>query len=182
MKLSITLFQSLLILIIVTACSMDSAKRIPLGHDLAPLSLETDERADIKLDAPVWLWDERLRYRLLYNNPTVVRHYHWDRWQAPLPALLEQRWRGLGESGLSLHIELRRFEQRFETADLSHVIMTIRIQVRDRHGRRTQRIFDWRQPATTPDAAGAIAAYMVLLERAERDIEDWLRHRDSEAL
>ncbi|WP_404360741.1 hypothetical protein [Methylotuvimicrobium sp. KM1] len=40
-------------------------KLVPLGHDLALLSLETDERADIKLDAPVWLWDERLRYRLL---------------------------------------------------------------------------------------------------------------------
>ncbi|PKM38497.1 MAG: hypothetical protein CVV06_00220 [Gammaproteobacteria bacterium HGW-Gammaproteobacteria-10] len=182
MKLSIAFFQLLLIPIIVTACSMDSAKRIPLGHDLAPLSLETDAYADVKLDAPIWLWDERLRYRLLYKDPTAVRHYHWDRWQAPLPALLEQRWRGLGKAGLSLHFELRRFEQRFESADRSHVIMTIRIQVRDHHGRRTQRIFDWRQPTATPDAAGAIAAYMELLERAERDIEDWLRHRDSEAL
>ncbi len=45
----------------------------------------------VVVEAPEWLQDERIRYRLLYNEPTRVRFYTRDRWLAPPPSLLTQR-------------------------------------------------------------------------------------------
>ena len=72
-----------------TGCSISS--RQPAMHDFGlPVSTSTykSKRGNnpvINVDAPTWLWEDRIRYRLLYAAPTRVGFYTLDLWVAPPP-------------------------------------------------------------------------------------------------
>ncbi|MFZ2407812.1 MAG: hypothetical protein WAW41_21995, partial [Methylobacter sp.] len=68
-------------------CSVTAQQ--PALHDFglpAPAEIHQD-KASVSVNAPTWLWDNRIRYRLLFASPSQVRFYGLDRWIAPPPEL-----------------------------------------------------------------------------------------------
>jgi cholesterol transport system auxiliary component len=162
--------------ITISACSISSKRESPVSHDLGPGAERTIDSATISLDAPVWLWDERIRYRLLYEDATIVRYYHRDRWEAPLPLLLERRLITAGMQPFTLQIQLMQFEQQFEAANSSHVLMSLVVSAFTREDFRLldKQSFRLSKKTVSPDAAGAIAGFIALIEQAKTDIQIWL--------
>jgi hypothetical protein len=125
MKQIINKVLVILFLSMASACSVGSKSAMPVSHDLGPIVVSNADSISITLKAPIWLWNERIRYRLLYKDATVVGFYNLDRWEAPLPALLERQM-NISRKGelIKLQIQLAQFEQQFETINSAHVVMT----------------------------------------------------------
>ena len=160
----------------VSACSIGANRGLPVRHDLGPIAISTAQDAAVTVNAPVWLWDERIRYRLLYEDTTVIRHYNLDRWEAPFPALLERRLTINGKRPFTVHINLPQFEQQFETVNQARVVMSLMVSVFAASDYRliANRSFNLSQNTVSPDAAGAIAGFVTLTEQAKTDIQSWM--------
>ncbi len=160
----------------VSACSIGPNHGLPVRHDLGPMAISTAQGTAVTLDAPVWLWDERIRYRLLYEDATVIRHYNLDRWEAPLPVLLERRLTLNGNEPFVVQIKLTQFEQQFETSNKARVVMSLLVSALAARDYRliANRSFNLSQNTVSPDAAGAIAGFVKLTEQAKADIQAWL--------
>ena len=160
----------------VSACSIGANRGLPVRHDLGPIATSAAQDAAVTLNAPVWLWDERIRYRLLYEDATVIRHYNLDRWEAPLPALLERRLTINGKRPSTVRINLTQFEQQFETSNKARVVMSLLVSALAARDYRliANRSFNLSQNTVSPDAAGAIAGFVKLTEQAKADIQAWL--------
>ncbi|HVW64709.1 MAG TPA: hypothetical protein VHB01_06805 [Nitrosospira sp.] len=160
----------------VSACSMGSKHGLPVRHDLGPMAVSTTQNTVVTLDAPVWLWDERIRYRLLYRDATVIRHYTLDRWEAPLPVLLERRLTLNSKQPFAVQIKLTQFEQQFETSNQARVVMSLTVSALAATNYRliASRSFDLSQNTVSPDAAGAVAGFITLTDQAKADIQAWL--------
>jgi cholesterol transport system auxiliary component len=168
--------MAITLIAMVSACSIGSKHGLPVRHDLGPMAISTAQGTAVTLDAPVWLWDERIRYRLLYEDATVIRHYNLDRWEAPVPALLERRLTLNGKWPFTVQIKLTQFEQQFETLNQARVVMSLTVSVFTARDYRliANRSFDLSQNTVSPDAAGAIAGFVILAEQAKTDIQAWL--------
>lgn len=164
-----------------TGCSV-SARR-PALHDFgspASISAYKSNRGNIpviNVDAPTWLWDNRIRYRLLYANPTRVGFYTLDLWVAPPPELFEQLLISNGKiQNYSLVIWLQDFEQQFDSPDQAHVIL--RFNVEAYSGNPDNKVYSQEfyllQPTATPDAAGAVNGFASLTRKAADKIQAWL--------
>jgi cholesterol transport system auxiliary component len=164
-----------------TGCSTSSRK--PALHDFGPpvsISTKKSKRNStpaITVDAPTWLWDNRIRYRLLYASPTRVGFYALDLWIAPPPELFEQLLLSSGKiRNYSLIIWLHDFEQQFDTPGRARVIL--RFSVEAYSGDPDKKVnsleFYLEQPAATPDAAGAVSASANLTRQAADRIQAWL--------
>lgn len=171
------------ILLIGTGCSL-GAKPVPVTlHDLGPASHHEKAVSTSSLDAPVWLWDDRIRYRLLYADASVIRFYAQDRWETPPPALLEPHLNFVGKrQDINLQIRLTEFEQQFDTPQKSRVILSLQVEARSL---KTQQVIGKRdlkleQTAATANAAGAISGFIVLTHMAAAKIQDWLPEVSSE--
>jgi cholesterol transport system auxiliary component len=167
----------------ISACSIGSKPGLPINHDLGFITEQTADSVTITLDAPVWLWDDRIRYRLLYDDATVIRYYNRDRWEAPLPALLERRLTIAGlRQPIHLQLQLTQFEQQFETADSANVVMTLKASTYADNGIRLlgKRTFNLLQKTVSPDAAGAITGFIALIEQAQTEIQSWLETMSDE--
>jgi cholesterol transport system auxiliary component len=119
-----------LLIMAVPACSV-LPERSPQAtvHDFGPWQGDETRAhwSTVEITAPDWLQEDRIRYRLLYANPTAVRFYTQDRWVAPAPALLAQRLRAAaGRDGYRLLVELQSFEQVFDRPGHSSVIVDFR--------------------------------------------------------
>lgn len=165
------------ILLIGTGCSL-GAKPMPVAlHDLGPARHPEKSVSASSLDAPVWLWDDRIRYRLLYADASAIRFYAQDRWEAPPPALMESHLSLVGkQQDITLQIRLTEFEQQFETPQKSRVILGLQVEARSLKthqviGRRDLRL---EQATATANAAGAISGFIVLTQQAAAEIQDWL--------
>lgn len=161
----------------ISACSIGSKPSMPIIHDLGPTVQHTTNSATVTLDAPVWLWDDRIRYRLLYDDATVIRYYNDDRWEAPLPALLERRLIIAGlRRPVHLQVQLTQFEQQFEAADNAHVVMTLTVNIfaANSAGLLGERRFRLVQKNVMPNASGAIIGFVALIEQAQTEIQSWL--------
>lgn len=161
----------------VSACSIGSKPGLPVSHDLGPV---TEQRADgvpVTLDAPLWLWDERIRYRLLYQDATVIRYYNLDRWEAPLPALLERHLTINSEQPFTVQIQLTQFEQQFEMLNQARVVLSLTVSVFAAKDYRliAKRSFNLSKNTVSPDAAGAIAGFITLTGQAKTGIQAWLK-------
>lgn len=160
----------------VSACSTGSNPGLPVSHDLGPVTEQPTDNVKVTLEAPVWLWDERIRYRLLYQDPTVIRYYHRDRWEAPLPALLEHRLTVNSEQPLTVQIQLRQFEQQFVTLNQARVVMSLAVSVFTAKDYRliARRSFNLSQNTVSADAAGTIAGFIILNEQVDASIQAWV--------
>lgn len=161
----------------ISACSIGSKPKLPVNHDLGPITEQHEDGLALTLDAPVWLWDERIRYRLLYQDATVIHYYHLDRWEAPLPALLERHLTINSEQPFTVQIQLTQFEQQFETVDQARAVMNLRVSVFAKKDHRLigQRSFKQLQNTVSADAAGAIAGFIAMTEQAKTGIQAWLK-------
>ena len=169
------LFISVLLLT-VSGCSILPQTQPSAVHDFgvpnSNLSPETNTRPQqpsITVQAPKWLSDNRIRYRLLYATPTKVRFYALDRWIAPPSELFEQLLKASGkQSSKPITIQLDVFEQQFDTLDKAKVVMnfTVMTPAEDDKDNANRRNFHLQLPCPTPDAKGAVTGFTLLTEQA----------------
>jgi len=164
-------------LIMTSACSMRPNLSVPTHHDLGLATEASLNNATVNVDAPSWLWDERIRYRLLYSNPTAIAYYNLDRWEAPVPALLEHRLNIAAQGKpINLKIKLMQFEQQFESADNARVVMVLRVDAfsNDDSHLLGQRVFNFSKDTPSHDAIGAIKGFVDLTEQANKELSSWV--------
>jgi cholesterol transport system auxiliary component len=167
-------------LFFITGCSISPKQ--PALHDFGlPVSISTDKskrdnKSTITVDAPTWLWDNRIRYRLLYASPTRVGFYALDLWIAPPPELFEQLLISSGKTrNYSLIIWLQDFEQQFDTPDRARVVLRFSVDAySDDNKKIGAQEFYLERAITTPNAAGAVSGFDNLTRQAANRIQVWL--------
>lgn len=164
------------LLAMLSACSIVTKPGFPVSHDLGLIAEQWMDDVVIRFDAPVWLWDERIRYRLLYEDVTIIRYYNLDRWEAPLPALLERHLALNSERPVKVSLYLTQFEQQFVTLSQARVVLSLTVSVFSEKDYRliAKRSFNLSQNTISPDASGAIAGFLTLTKQAKTDIQAWL--------
>ncbi len=164
-----------------TGCSI--SPRRPALHDFGvPVSTLTYKNKQgnnpvINVDAPTWLWDDRIRYRLLYASPTRVGFYTLDLWVAPPPELFEQILISSGKiENYSLSIWLYDLEQQFVAPNQARVVLHFSVEAysSDKNKKAVTQEFYLEQPTTTPDAADAVTGFGNLTRQAADRIQAWL--------
>ncbi len=164
-----------------TGCSI--SPRQPALHDFgfsAPISTDKnkgDNNPAINVDAPTWLWDDRIRYRLLYASPTHVGFYGLDRWVGPPPELFEQLLLSSGKfQNYALIIWLHEFEQQFDAPDRARVVLRFSVEAYSSglDKKVNSQEFYLERPAATPDAAGAVSGFARLTRQGADRIQAWL--------
>lgn len=158
-------------------CSVTA--RQPTLHDFG-LSVPTANhqgKASVNINAPTWLWDNRIRYRLLFASPSQVRFYGLDRWIASPPELLEQLLIFSGKAqDYALIIRLQDFEQQFDAPDRARVVLHFSVEAYS--AKNNQKLgtqeFYLQQPTKTPNAAGAINGFTDLAHQAVERVQGWL--------
>jgi cholesterol transport system auxiliary component len=175
-------YKALLIpvIIAVAGCSL-TPKQQPALHDfgasvLLPPGNHTD-KALITVAAPKWLWDSRIRYRLLYAAPTQVRFYALDRWIAPPPELFEQQLTADDNMlNYPLRVRLLDFEQQFDAPDKARVLLRFYVEAYVADNKKLIAAQEIRlvKMTQTADAAGAVSAFADLAQQAGDKIRDWL--------
>lgn len=145
-------------------------------HDFGLPVVADGFQANVRIEAPEWLQDNRIRYRLLYASPTQVRFYTLDRWIASPPELFEQQLLVGGKlPGRRLIIRLLDFEQQFDAPDSARAMLRLSVSVdaNDNTPVATQ-IMSLEQATTTPDAKGAVDGLARLTRQAVDKIQDFL--------
>jgi cholesterol transport system auxiliary component len=173
----------LLFSVLLSNIGCSTSPKQPVLHDFGlPVSISTDksERGNkpaITVDAPTWLWDNRIRYRLLYASPTRVGFYALDLWVAPPPELFEQLLISSGKiQNYSLIIWMNDFEQQFEAPDRARVVLHFSVEAYS--GTPTKKVytkqFNLEQSTATPNASGAVSGFADLTRQAADRIKAWL--------
>lgn len=177
MRNILSVLQTLLLLFWTTACAMSPKQ--PALHDFG-LTVSTsvqNYKPDITVDAPTWLWDNRIRYRLLYATSTRVGFYALDQWVASPPELFQQQLiAGAKIPALPLAIQLLDFEQQFDASDKARVVLRFTVDAFSPMNKRklgTQE-FRLQQATDTPDAAGAVKGFRHLVHQADEQIYKWV--------
>ena len=165
----------------ITGCIISPKQ--PVLHDFgSPIQAsayksEQGNKPSITVDAPTWLWDNRIRYRLLYASPTQVGFYALDLWIAPPPELFEQLLISGGKNrNYSLVIRLQEFEQQFDSHDRARVVLRFSVEA---HAEGNNKKIDTQEfylerPTATPDATGAVSGFVKLTQQAADRIQYWL--------
>lgn len=172
----------LLVMLAASGCIVAPEKSPPPKiHDLGPLSSRSERSpapwSAVEVTAPEWLRDDRIRYRLAYSDPTRVGFYTLDRWIAPPPKLLAQRFSLSGHDGpFRVRIELEAFEQIFERPDSAKAVIRFRAQIHEAgSGKRlAERIFEFDKVSPSADAAGAVPALADLADESVIAVRTWI--------
>jgi cholesterol transport system auxiliary component len=170
-------FKPVLFFIIVLSAGCSITPKSPAVHDFGASKTNHDSRpaakADITVDAPKWLMDNRIRYRLLYESPTQVRFYTLDRWIAPPTELLKQQLETLNHP---LAIRLLDFEQQFDSFNQAKVLLRFSVEAysSDHKKKLGSQEFRFERLTNTPDAIGAVTAFSELARQATDRIQIWL--------
>lgn len=174
------LLTGLFVLLFFSAACVMTPKQ-PALHDFGltvPIDNgKPDAETMISVDAPSWLWDNRIRYRLLYKSLTHIGFYALDLWIAPPPELFRQQLVSIGKlSNYRLIIRLLEFEQQFDTLDKARVVMRFSAEARSLDNQRSIGIQTFRleQATATANAAGAVSGFADLTRQATGRIQQWL--------
>jgi cholesterol transport system auxiliary component len=168
--------------LLVAACGLGRpAVSPPIAHDFGPEPAGPQQGvvtwSVASIDAPAWLQDDRIRYRLLYADPTQVRHYSRDLWAAPPPHLLAQRLDSAGGGGgFRLRVEVQVFEQVFDAPDRARAVLNLNVAAYRPGAAQpvAERRFRLEEPTPGADATGAVAAFNRLADRVVAEIRAWL--------
>lgn len=182
MKPRMTGLFILLLLLSVSSCSLLTKPSAvhDLGYPYTNIPSEATtlpEQPPVTVDAPKWLTDTHIRYRLLYATPTQVRFYSLDRWIAPPSELFEQLLNNSEKQWpIPVNIKLQVFEQQFDSAGKAKVVMhfTATTVPDDNKHQAQKREFNLQLPCPTPDAKGAVTGFNVLTKQAVDKIHTWL--------
>lgn len=174
----------LVFLLTLSGCSILPQSQPSAVHDFgipnANLSSATStspRQPSITVEAPKWLSDNRIRYRLLFATPTQVRFYALDRWIAPPSELFEQLLNASGKrQSKTATIHLDVFEQQFDTSNQAKVVIhfTVTTVAEDNKHQANKRDFRLQLPCPTPDAKGAVAGFTSLTKQANDTVQAWL--------
>ncbi|MCX7099236.1 MAG: hypothetical protein NTV43_15155 [Methylococcales bacterium] len=178
MKMPLIPVLTLILLFLLGACSVSHR---PLAlHDFGPTPVKASKpytQPSIIVNAPTWLWDNRIRYRLLYLSPTHVGVYSLDLWVAPAPELFEQQLIASGKfQNYSLTIRLLDFEQQFSAPNKARVVMrwSVAAYSESPPKKLASHLFYLDQATPTPDAAGAVKGFAQLSLQAADTMAVWL--------
>jgi cholesterol transport system auxiliary component len=184
MKIRMTGLFILVLLLTVSGCSILPQTQPSAVHDFgvpnansSPEASTSTQQSPITVQAPKWLVDSRIRYRLLYATPTQVRFYSLDRWIAPPSELFEQLLNASGkQQPKSATIQLAVFEQQFDTATQAKVVIhfTVTTVAEDNKHQVNKRDFRLQLPCPTPDAKGAVTGFTALTKQANDMVQAWL--------
>lgn len=153
----------------------------PARHDLGPWL--GGDRAGAphwsvdSVEAPVWMQDERIRYRFLYADPTQPRHYLRDRWSAPPAELLAHFLDGAGGGGgVRLRLSVLELEHVFAAPGQARLLLALKVRAYRAGAAQplAERRFLFDEPTSSADAAGAVAAFSRLAGRTATEIRRWL--------
>jgi cholesterol transport system auxiliary component len=153
------LFTSLLFLF-VASCSILPKPKPSAAHDLgnpylygssSTVTAQT-QQPTVTVEAPTWLEDNRIHYRLLYHSPNDIN------WVAP--------------TIVRLHV----FEQQFVSPTQAKAVMhfTVTKVPGDNNHKPVRRDFHFQTPCPSADAKGAVTGLTVLAKQARDAIESWL--------
>ncbi len=142
-----------------------------------------------EINAPIWLDNSAIQYRLAYHDPARSYAYANSRWAASPAKLLTRRIKdhlvtrngiisshdGL-KADYALYIELVEFTQVFDKPDNSLAIIRLRASLIERNSRLllAQENFSSEQVAPSADAAGAVAALISASDTVSDKLSQWL--------
>lgn len=181
---------------LLSACATPggSVTRFDLGPPPTATSFDpnlTNTRALAQVSAPARLDSPAIVYRLAYDDADQVRAYAQSQWAAAPASLLSQRLRerlslalSAGVSRASEHpasdyllrVELEEFSQVFDTPQTSHALLQACATLVDlrRHELVAQHVFEVRQPALAPNAAGAAHGLRDATDRFINELLHWM--------
>ena len=162
--------------VLLSACSQTIS---PTNlHDLGLADSNAQLTAStITVTAPEWLRDNRIHYRLLYQNPTQVRYYNLDKWLAPPPALLQQRLTAAGiNTPYPVTIEILEFEQQVTSPNTARAVMRFNAHAYDNNQSQVlaNKQFALQLNTTSANADGAVTAFAELSKQAVQQLNSWL--------
>jgi cholesterol transport system auxiliary component len=187
------ILSSFLALALVAGCA--SKVDAPTQYDLGLLppaaataapALPAVSVADV--NAPAWLDNNMMYFRLAYANQLQPRPYAASRWTMPPAQLFQQRLKSrlaqaggtvLAMSDAALNIPLLRidmddFTQTFDTP--AHSLATLQVRASLFNGRTLLAQKSFSRQAATPsaDAAGAASAFVAANDGVIDDLMSWL--------
>ncbi|WP_343216081.1 ABC-type transport auxiliary lipoprotein family protein [Collimonas antrihumi] len=140
------------------------------------------------VNAPAWLDNNMMYFRLAYANQQQPRPYANSRWTMPPAQLFQQRLKtrvaqaggtvlAMSDAALNvplLRIDLDDFTQTFDTP--SHSLATLQIRASLFNGRvlLAQKSFNRQVATPSADAAGAASAFVAANDGVIDDLMSWL--------
>ncbi|AMO97693.1 hypothetical protein CFter6_5123 [Collimonas fungivorans] len=159
---------------------------LPPATAIAAPTLPAVSLADV--NAPAWLDNNMMYFRLAYANQLQPRPYAGSRWTMPPAQLFQQRLKSrlaqaggtvlaLSDAALNipvLRIDMDDFTQTFDTP--SHSLATLQVRASLFNGRTLLAQKSFSRQAATPsaDAAGAASAFVAANDGVIDDLMGWL--------
>ena len=161
---------------------------VPVLHDLGDAGTGGKAPAlpiaSLEVRAASWLSSSGQVYRLLYADPLQRHTFLESRWAAPPAELIERLLQrriifGQPESngqGCRLSLQLDELEQRFETSDVSRMLLEVRAQLLSARGDQVlaRRAFVIEKPAKVSDARGGVLAAREAVSDLTDELGVWL--------
>lgn len=187
---------AMLAVVLLSACAGGGRMAEPMRYDFGdPVVSPQPWRMPIgaiEVSAASWLSTSAMHYRLVYAEPLRRESFNESRWAAPPAELLEsflKRRLAVAEAagpGCRLQLAVDEFEQRFDDAQNSQLLLELRavlLSVRgsDMLARRSFRI---QRPAQSADARGGVVAANSAARSVAEELAVWLNElaRDRPAL
>jgi cholesterol transport system auxiliary component len=180
----------------VSGCASNKNAGANTQFDFGPLGAPTAPVAQAPLSAIVVMdatgsptfENERMVYRLNYNDPLQARTYANSRWSANPLLLVTQRIKSrLAQAGVkvlsatdsatevpSLRIEIDDFSHAFSSTTASEGQVVLRASLFDGHALSGQKTFMRATPAPSADASGGARALAGSTDAVAADIIAWL--------
>ena len=174
---------TLLVLCVLGGCDALPEKKTWAVHDFGfPASTPINEAtlpAHVTVEAPEWLADTRIRYRLLYSTPSQIRFYALDRWLAPPPELIEDVFNNSGNQwSRTVTVQLHGFEQQFDAPGQAKALLRFTATANSPGKTPQSKQFFIEKPCQTADAKGAVSAFAGLAQQAVIGVRAWLGQLD----
>jgi len=183
----------------LSGCAITSSREATtVAYDFGPVQSLQRSAAGPRLNgefvadavtAPAWMDNSGMYYRLAYQDPASPQRYAESRWVMSPAALLTARLRvrvAQAREGMvvrvqnsprneyNLTVELDEFDQIFDAADRSRVVVAARATLRAGDGSSDESVFVVERSAATPDAAGGARALTQASDELILRIIDWI--------
>lgn len=192
----------LVLILLLVGCTATRPEAAIKVYDFGPAPLQTPAAASQPVLATLVLYEPQvspalegnaLLYRLAYADAQQLKPYALARWSMPPAQLIGQRLRqqlgaqravvapGEATAQRNLRLVLEEFSHVFVSPADSHGLLRLRATLTQRSGSGetllAQRSFVVQQPASTPDAEGAVRALTAASDQMAVQIEAWLTSR-----